>query len=883
MTAGIDNRSFLARLKLRWELLLRWVLHWWVKAQVLPDADGATGVPPGGAVVYVMADYALTSVLILDRVCDDLKLNRPLLPLEALPDVESRSYAVLRRWKGLIVRRPEPRRHSETLARLVKYCEDHPEAEVTVVPVTVLVGRAPDKADGFAKVLFTEDWEVIGRFRRLLSTIINGRDTVVQFSRPISLRQLLDEGAGSARALRKVSRILRTHFRRVKASVIGPDLSHRRTMVDRVINAPAVREAILEKSRRENISTEAATAQAREYALEIAANYSYTFVRIAYFILNWFLRRIYGETKAYHFERFKEQALGREIVYVPCHRSHADYILLSFLLYVRGLAVPHIAAGINLNLPVVGSIMRMGGAFYLRRSFRSQKLYSAVFSEYVGQILSEGVPIEYFIEGTRSRTGRLLPPKGGMLAMTVRGYLRQPVTPVMFQPVYLGYEKLLEGSSYTSELAGAKKKKESLLDLFKVHRILRKNYGEAHVSFGEPLLLDDLLDEVDPDWRRLAGSLEEKPGWLTPLVNDLGDRIMRRINATADVNPVNLIASVLLATPRHAIDEHTLVEQIELYQALIRQSPVGERITLTEKAPEAVVQHGFDLRLLERIEHPLGDVIRVVEKEAIGLTYFRNNTAHLLALPSLVACCFLRRRSIRRSTLLRLATDIYPYLRAELFLPWTETEFPAVLEETLESMHRLGLLEYSPGGANIRRAAGGTPQAGQVSLLARCLLNTLERYYITLAVLAKNGSGTLNRPELEKLCIQTAQRISLLQEFEAPEFYDRGLFKQFIQVLRNQGVLHSNEDHRMEFDEQVERMSLDARLILEKGIRHGIMQVTPGGAADLEALPPDSGTHGAETTDLPGSATPDPALPDEGNDEGAEAEKRSSAVGSDSR
>ncbi len=829
MTAGIQNTSWTARLKLRWQLLLRWFLHLWVKAQVLPDADGETGVPTGGAVCYVMADYALSSVLILDKVCEQQGIDRPLLPMNALEDTESRSYAALRRWRGLLVRRPVPRRNSEVLARLVEYCEAHPEAEIQLVPVTVLVGRAPDKADGFAKVLFTEDWEVIGRFRRLLSTFINGRDTVVQFSRPISLRQLLDEGAGSGRALRKVSRILRTHFRRVKASVIGPDLSHRRTMIGRVLNAPTVREAIADKARRENLSTEAATAEAREYALEIAANYSYTFVRIMYFLLNWFLKRIYGETRTYHFERFREQALGREIVYVPCHRSHADYILLSFLLYVRGLAVPHIAAGINLNLPVVGSILRMGGAFYLRRSFRSQKLYSAVFSEYVSQILSDGVPIEYFIEGTRSRTGRLLPPKGGMLAMTVRGYIRQPTMPVMFQPVYLGYEKLLEGSSYTNELAGGKKKKESLFDLLKIHRLLRKEYGEAHVSFGEPILLDDMLDRVDPDWRRFASENDAKPTWLTPLVNDLGDRIMRQINATAVVNPINLLASVMLATPRHAIDERLLREQVALYQALIRGGPLGEQVTVTELDAISVISRGFDLGLLERVEHPLGDILRVVQKEAVGLTYFRNNAAHLLVAPSLVACCFLRRRSVRRSTVERIANDIYPYLRNELFLPWSEEEFPEIIDATLRQMDDLGLLEISDSGNTVRRAEGGTPQAGQINLLARCLLNTLERYYITMAVLAKNGSGTLNRPELERLCIQTAQRISLLQEFEAPEFYDRGLFKQFIQELRNRGVLHGNDDNRIVFDQRVERMSRDARLILEKGIRHGIIQATPRG------------------------------------------------------
>lgn len=835
MTAGIEKVSFGARLRLRWQLFLRWCLHLWVKAQVLPDADGESGVPRGGAVCYVMADYALSSVLILDRVCEDLDIDRPLFPIQGLEETESRSYAVLRRWRGLLVRRPVPRRNSEVLARLVAYCEAHPEAEVQVVPVTVLVGRAPDKADGFAKVLFTEDWEVMGRFRRLLSTIINGRDTVVQFSRPISLRQLLDEGAGSARSLRKVSRILRTHFRRVKTAVIGPDLSHRRTMVDRVIHSPAVREAILEKSKREDISVERATAQAREYALEIAANYSYTFVRVAYFILNGFLKRVYGETRVYHFEQFKEQALGKEVVYVPCHRSHADYILLSFLLYVRGLAVPHIAAGINLNLPVIGSIMRMGGAFYLRRSFRSQKLYSAVFSEYVSQILSEGVPIEYFIEGTRSRTGRLLPPKGGMLAMTVRGYLRHPVTPVMFQPVYIGYEKLLEGSSYTHELAGAAKKKESLLDFLKLPRILRRNHGEAHVSFGAPVMLDDILGEFDPDWRRFAGNLEEKPTWMTPLVNELGDRIIRRINATADVNPVNLLASVLLATPRHSLDETMLRNQLELYRDMIARGPLGENVTVTEKDAIQVISDGFDLNLLERVEHPLGDIIRVAPKEAVGLTYFRNNTAHLLAVPSLVACCFLRQRGIQREYLERLTADIYPYLRAELFLPWTAEAFPEVLSRTLDQLNAMGLLEISEDGKMVRRAPGGTPQAGQVNLLARSMLTTLERYYITLAVLAKNGSGALNRPELERLCILTAQRISLLQEFEAPEFYDRGLFKQFIQELRNQGVLVSTADNRIEFDERVQRMSDDARLFLEKGVRHGIIQVAPQGLRNVAA------------------------------------------------
>lgn len=834
MTESTHSLSWPARISLNWKMLLRWILHLWVRVKVLPDAEGRTGVPHGNAVVYVMADYALSSVLILDKACEDLGIDQPLFPVNGLVSSERRAYAVLRRLKGLFIRRPSTRRASETLGRLIEHSYENPDSDIRLVPVTVLVGRAPDKETGVAKVLFAEDWEVAGRFRRLLSTLVNGRDTVVQFSRPISLRQMADEDIGAARSVRKVSRILRTHFRRVRTAMIGPDLSHRRTVVDSVVKSPSVREAIRDKVRRDSITEQKAEKLARKYALEIAANYNYSFVRIAFFIIEWFLGKVFNDIEVLNFDRYKQTALGHEIIYVPCHRSHADYLLLSFLLYMRGLAVPHIAAGMNLNLPVAGSLIRMGGAFFLRRSFKSQKLYSAVFSEYVSTIQTQGVPLEYFIEGTRSRTGRLLQPKGGMLAMSVRSYLRSPVLPIMFQPLYIGYEQLLEGSVYTHELSGAEKKKETLWDVFRSLKLLSRNYGTPRVSFGEPIFLDALLDTHDPDWRASTAGNGEKPSWMTPCINELGDQIMRSINASADVNAVNLLATVLLATPRHALGENELVEQLMLYRTLLAQGPYGERITLTVNQPDAIISYCDSLGLLERSAHTLGDIIRLAPEHAVGLTYFRNNAAHLFAVPSLIASCFLRRRSINREHLYRVTRDIFPFLRAELYLPTGVEAFDAALEMNLDLMRELGLLEFSEDGSTILRTQGGSREAGQMNLLARSLLPTLERYYITIAVLVKNGSGTLSRAQTEKLCILTAQRISLLQEFEAPEFYDRSLFRQFIAELRNQEVLVGNKDGLLEFGEQLDRMSEDSRFFLEKGIRHGIIQVAPQALANGE-------------------------------------------------
>ncbi len=302
---------------------------------------------------------------------------------------------------------------------------------------------------------------------------------------------------------------------------------------------------------------------------------------------------------------------------------------------------------------------------------------------------------------------------------------------------------------------------------------------------------------------------------------------MRSINAAADVNPVNLLALVLLSTPKHALGEAELLAQIALYKSLLKDGPYGEGITITDMEPAAIVDHGLELGLLQRSAHTLGDIIRVAPERAVGLTYYRNNSAHLIATPSLIACCFLRRRGVAVEQLQRVAKDSFPFLRAELYLPWTESQFSEVLARNLEVLEGHGLLSRSPDGLILQRAEGGSGAAGQITLLARSLLPTLERYYITLAVLAKNGSGKLNRQQLERLCILTAQRISMLHEFEAPEFYDRSLFRQFIGELRNREILVGDGDGALEFGEQLDHMVRDARFFLEKEIRHSIIQVAP--------------------------------------------------------
>ncbi len=820
-------RTLIAKLRLRWYLALRTVLGFWVKPRVQADPDGNIGSNGDKPVCYVMDSYALSSVLILDTCCEQQGLARPLLAIPDIPQSPTRSYAALKRLKGILFRRPDPRRNSDMLQLMVEENWANPELDIQLVPVTVLVGQRPSKDSGFTRIIFSENWEIGGRLRRFFSTLVNGRKTFVQFSRPVSLQELEAEGLDSALALRKVSRILRVHFKRVRTAAIGPDLSHRRTIVDQVVNSPTVRAAIEEKARRSGITAEKTRRQAIKYGREIAANYSYSVIVILETMISWFWNRIYNGIKVNHFEGLQHQALGHEVIYVPCHRSHLDYVLLSYLVHENGSVPPHIAAGINLNLPIVGSLLRRGGAFYLRRSFRSHKLYAAVFYEYLSTIQSQGVSIEYFIEGTRSRTGRLLPPKAGMLAMSVRSYLNAPVRPIMFQPVYIGYERLVEGNSYTTELSGKAKRSEKLSDLGKIFGVARHNYGEAHVSLCEPIFLDDLLKQQDPQWQETIRKEAKRPAWLGTVIDDLGQSIMTHINASADVNPINLLALVMLGTPRHALGEQQLARQVSLYQALLKQKPTPERVTVTQKDAQEVIEYGIVMKVLKRQEHPLGNIISLQPDRAIGLTYFRNNAAHLMVLPSLVACCFLEHRSFLISHLHKFAIIIHPFLEAELFIPWGQREIVKALDDSIKQLIQNGLLIRNKDDETLSRTTDNPETVIQLNILAHSLLQTLHRYLITVSLLARNGSGVLSRTELETLCIHTAQRISMLHEFDAPEFYDKALFKGFIAQLRKTGYLSPNQDNKLVFDQRLAQISKDAKFILGEPIRQEIDRQTP--------------------------------------------------------
>src|SRR6187549_1486798 len=465
--------------------LLRSFFRLWVRAAVQPAVAPPSLATPTTPVCYVLESDSRADLAVLCNVAEKKGLPYPEKRSGRLPVEQRRTYFDVQRrrrfWDASVTRRPPPH-----LLALVEELRADSVRDVLLVPTAVYWGRAPEKDGSWLRLLFAENWTLTSRVSKFFAVLVNGRNVMVDLGQPTSLRSLLDAAPAHDQA-RRITRILRGGLRRQRAIRIGPDLSHRRTIVARVLRARAVRAVIASDARDKDGDFRPGLLQARKYAFEIAANYSHAFVQIAEKLLGRVWNRVYDGVKINHASTLKEVSEGNEVVYVPCHRSHMDYLLMSYIIYHQGYALPHIAAGINLNIPVVGRYLRKGGAFFIRRSFGGNALYTVVFMKYLAAIMARGHSIEYFIEGGRSRTGRLLQPKTGMLAMTVRGYVRTPERPVVFVPVYFGYERLVEGRTYIGELSGQPKEKESVFGMLRTLPELRSRFGKVYVSFGEPL------------------------------------------------------------------------------------------------------------------------------------------------------------------------------------------------------------------------------------------------------------------------------------------------------------------------------------------------------------------------------------------------------------
>jgi glycerol-3-phosphate O-acyltransferase len=807
-----------------WALpLARRVLYFWVRTTVFPEHPKELGLDPGKPVCYVLQHHHLSNLLVLFQESQ----------LAGLPSAEARiklnavnfrhSAFFLNRKHSLNATARERYAHSSLMTALVHEALAANGLDVQIVPVVILWGRRPDKQESILKALFAETWRQPGALRRLLTIMLHGRNVLVRFNAPISLRAFSGEGLDEEQALRKLSRVLRVHFSRQRQMAIGPDLSHRNTQVEALLAAPLVRAAIVAEASSRAIPLDQAEVRARSFALEIASDYSYGTVRALELFLSWLWTRLYDGIEIHNIDIVTQIAPSHGIVYVPTHRSHIDYLLLSYSLHRQGLTPPHIAAGANLNLPLVGPLLRHSGAFFLRRSFKGEPLYAAVFHEYLHLMLTRGFPLEYFIEGGRSRNGRTLSPKAGILGMTVRSFIREHARPLVFVPVYIGYEKIVEGRTYLRELAGKPKQKESLWGIARSLRQVKRVYGKVHVNFGKPLELADFLESHRPGWER--ENSDDSGDWSREATHSAASELAERLNAAAVINPVNLIALTLLSTPRHTADEQVLHRLLEHCQALVTEAPYAPETIPCPLDSRQIVAYVERLGIAERVPHPLGDLIRIPEGEAPLLAYFRNNVLHLFALPALIACLLSHNRHLGIQRLTDAIAGIYDLLETELFLHWSPEQLPEASDAVIRVFVERGLL-YRNDAGRVSAPEPNSQEFDELRLLGEILRPILERHFLTLAMLQHGGSGQRTRLTLENDCHLLAQRMALLYEFNTPEYSEKTTFSALIANFIDANLLREDGNGLLHFDQRIGTPLAHAELVLPAEARQAIRRMT---------------------------------------------------------
>jgi len=771
-------------------LLLKLPVHLLVRSNIVLDAKTPIETESQN-IFYVISHQSASDLLALQIACKKQHLPDPLSQVTLKGKSFNRTLCLTKPTSVLGLKRGQTSALNQGLAMLNQHDTDK-ELDVQLIPVNLVWGRTPTQEKNNANVssLLAEQ-ESPTWFRKLFIILFLGRDSLIRFSEALSLRQMSDHHGNDEATAHKLLRVARFHFHRQNIAAKGPRLIHRQQMFTALFANPSVKRIISDEAKHKNISEDKVKKQAQAIMEEIAGDYSVSLVRLAERVLRWLWGRLYSDIKVNNSQVLRELAQdGHEIIYVPCHRSHMDYLLLTYIILQEGLVIPRIAAGINLNFWPAGSIFRKGGAFFMRRSFAANRLYSTIFREYLGLLFKRGYSVKYYTEGGRSRTGRLLAPKTGMLAMTLQSLLRGIDRPLTLVPVYLGYEHVMEVGTYHKELSGSEKKSESIFGVLKAIKSLR-NYGNGYVNFGKPININEYLNQQVPDWKDAISPIEpQKPSWFTPTVNDIAHQVMLSINQCAAINGVALVALVLHASENKALTKANLEKQLDFMLDVQRQAPFSEQITIPTESGTEILAHVISLNKVTVCEDSFGSIISLDRSAGLEMRYYRNNILHTYALIALVCKLLTNHSKIAHQQLVEQTISLLSTLKDDLFLWQTPEQIRIQVEQVLVSLAAKDIATQD--NTQYWSLTDNTEQLSKINLLAECMDESLQR--LAIVSLLTTRLAPLSKRDLEEKVVAIAKRLSVLNNITAPEFIDKKAQATLINTMRALGYIAMNDD-----------------------------------------------------------------------------------------
>ena len=736
------------------------------------------------------------------------------------------------------------------------------EQEVLFVPLLLLWERRPDPRhvsfldDIFGTVqspgFFLKAFHYV---QTVWQSFFNLGQPMVQVSTEISLPRLVAEypHAGSADISELLRERIEKALEREQLVILGPTGVSREELFRRIETRPEIQDEIMKQVKESGASQKKLKAKVRRYFEEIAAAQSLVTMKIFSLVLSVIWYRIYDgfEVDEAGLERVRQAGRESSLVLIPSHKSHIDYLIISYLFYHYGLMPPHIAAGVNLSFFPLGYFFRKAGAFFIRRSFKGESLYPMVFQEYLIQIMQQGYPIEFFIEGTRSRTGKLIKPRYGMMDMIIRAFASGRVEEVSIVPISVGYEKIIEEASYKKEVLGGEKKKESLAELLKAPKVLTSKYGRIHIQFGEPIKLGEYFERYEVERAR------PERGALEALTVRLAHRVIYDINHVAVVTPTALLATVLLNNGALHLSKERLLEDLWFLLEFLQQSEhdaaLSQTLATSSKQGKLALVGALDEAvglfkrdgLLKVVRDGEGEDERefyTIDQEGRPqLAYYRNTIVHHVVPEALLATAMLSlgEREVAHKDL-RDRTQLLSRLFKYEWIYEERAEFDNVFERTLAYLVRMGWLEAKGG-----RVALGEEPPTTLLYLRQMILTFVEAYVMAARHLADLGAEGRDREDWLKHVLKRGRRDFLDGEVLFFESLSKPTFLGALKVFEDWGFVERvPSEHKKETllrmvggaKEEVDRLIAQLEVMLVRGESLGGPRMAQ--AQDPTAIPP---------------------------------------------
>lgn len=645
----------------------------------------------------------------------------------------------------------------EYLKALVRLQREQ-EKPIVLLPQVVFWSKGPEKYRKNVVDLLLGEPNAPG-LRKFLTFLSRPSRTHVTCGEPVTVGDASgDEGEGDEETVaRRLSWLIHRSIDHVQKITRGPLLKNAVQMKNEMLSNPDFITGVDAAAEQMGLSLKNGRKRATSNVMEIAADFRVSYIEFLSFVLTPIFKRVFSSFVVDRdaIQTIKEASKDSAVVLVPCHRSHIDYLVISYLMYLLGVNPPHIAAGANLSFFPMGHLFRHSGAFFIRRRIGGDKLYGFVLAQYIRKLLKEGHSIEYFIEGGRSRTGKTMMPKFGLLNWVADAIVGEAVREVKIIPIALTYERIMEVEGYARELAGKDKRKENLSGLVKSAEVLDSRYGRLYVTAGRPINAAEFFEKTAGKPRGELTETEKRY-----LVNKLGYLILGRINRATVVNPSALVAAVLLSHHRRGISKANFLEVAGflLDFAMNRGYPISVTLERALKSSihdlarcrEQAEQEGgprLNTLALGRAVEPILDeaverfanqghletelfqeeeVLSLNPSSRIYLNYYRNNIIHVYQREALVAVSLHARRN-QPSIAVEEVEDDVQYL-SRLFkreFIFRVGDFERGIEAGLSALSRHGVVQRENGRISLVQES-----RDRLSLFRNMVLPIVESYLV---------------------------------------------------------------------------------------------------------------------------------------------------------